>query len=147
MAKKTSNISKLDIELVAQFEEFGPLYRAFVGSKLPSGMSAPRLKLMAALAKNESMTMSDIRKVVGGSAQNVTGLVDTLESEGKVERSPHPTDRRKTLIRFTQETEAEVLKQRNTHWNEVGQLFTELTDTEKRTLSCVLTKLVDSLSR
>ena len=34
-------------------------------------------------------------------ARNVTGLIDALEHDGLVERLPHPSDRRATLVRLT----------------------------------------------
>ena len=36
------------------------------------------------------------------SARTVTGLVDGLEATGFVSRQPHPTDRRATLVTFTE---------------------------------------------
>jgi DNA-binding MarR family transcriptional regulator len=36
------------------------------------------------------------------SPRNVTGLVDALAATGFVTRAPHPTDRRATLVSFTE---------------------------------------------
>ena len=36
------------------------------------------------------------------SPRNVTGLVDALVATGFVSREPHPSDRRATLVRFTE---------------------------------------------
>ncbi len=40
-------------------------------------------------------------QALGVSPRNVTGLVDALEADGFVVHTPHPTDRRATLVKLT----------------------------------------------
>ena len=45
--------------------------------------------------------MRALSEALGVSPRTVTGLIDALEADGWVTRSPHPTDRRATVIALT----------------------------------------------
>jgi DNA-binding MarR family transcriptional regulator len=49
------------------------------------------------------------------SARNITGLVDALEGGGYVERAPHPTDRRATLVTLTPSAEELMREMQRDH--------------------------------
>src|SRR6478609_9649305 len=56
------------------------------------------LKTLDALGPSRSVDLSDALCIA---PRTVTGAVDALESEGLVERQPHPTDRRAHLLVLT----------------------------------------------
>ena len=60
-----------------------------------------RLRLLSALRFGGPRRPHDLGGELGVTARNVTGLVDALEHDGLVERLPHPSDRRATLVRLT----------------------------------------------
>ena len=47
------------------------------------------------------MSMGELAAVLGIDPPNATVLVDDLESQGLVQRRPHPTDRRAKLVEAT----------------------------------------------
>jgi DNA-binding MarR family transcriptional regulator len=49
--------------------------------------------------------MRALSDALGVSPRTVTGLVDSLEADGWVTRSPHPADRRATIISLTAASE------------------------------------------
>lgn len=134
-------------DLVGSFEVFIPLYRQHLSQAAPQGSSPVRLLLLSTLADQGNMAMAELRHVIGGSAQNVTGLVDALEAEGQVERSPHPTDRRKTLIALTAASRAQIKKQRAAYKAQVETLFDSLSDKDQARLAKILGRLNKKLSQ
>lgn len=72
--------------------------RASVAS---AGESVPRLRLLNELHCNGPRKMADLAGTLGVTPRAVTALVDALESEGLVRRTPHATDRRVTMVEIT----------------------------------------------
>jgi DNA-binding MarR family transcriptional regulator len=135
------------VTLVELFELFGPAYRRHVGVGLPEGVSPARLRALSVLADRGPISMRELGLELQATAQNVTGLVDALESEGIVERRPHPQDRRVTLISLSEGHAAAIKRQRQQHRQEVAQLFEVLTDHEREVLARSLTKLNAALEQ
>ncbi len=66
------------------------------------GLTVSRAHLLWELQQRGPMTQRSLADALAVSARNVTGLVDGLEASGFVTREPHPTDRRATLVTFTE---------------------------------------------
>ncbi|MGH3923809.1 MAG: MarR family winged helix-turn-helix transcriptional regulator, partial [Pseudonocardiaceae bacterium] len=61
-----------------------------------------RAHVLWELLQRGPTTQRVLADAMGVSARNVTGLVDALVATGFVTREPHPTDRRATLVSFTE---------------------------------------------
>ncbi|MDQ0575059.1 MarR family winged helix-turn-helix transcriptional regulator [Agromyces albus] len=68
--------------------------RAFDGTPL----TAARIRLLWELQHSGPSTQHALATSLGVSPRNITGLVDALEAGGYVTRSPHPSDRRATIV-------------------------------------------------
>jgi len=66
------------------------------------GLTVSRAHLLWELRHRGPMTQRDVADALKVSARTVTGLVDGLVATGFVTREPHPTDRRATLVTFTE---------------------------------------------
>lgn len=66
------------------------------------GLTESRTHLLWVLLQRGPSTQRELAEALRVSARNVTGLVDALVSTGFVTREPHPTDRRATLVQFTE---------------------------------------------
>ena len=66
------------------------------------GTTLPRFDVMSALDRAGPMRMSALSGTLRVSAGNVTGIVDALEAEGHVRRTPVPGDRRATEVALTE---------------------------------------------
>ncbi|WP_448004254.1 MarR family winged helix-turn-helix transcriptional regulator [Agromyces bauzanensis] len=80
--------------------------RAFDGTPL----TAARTRLLWDLQHEGPSTQHALATRLGVSPRNITGLVDALEANGYVTRSPHPTDRRATIVSLA--ASARLLMQR-----------------------------------
>ncbi len=65
------------------------------------GLTPPRAHLLWELHGHGPCTQRVLAEALGVSPRNITGLVDGLEATGFVTREPHPSDRRATLVSFT----------------------------------------------
>jgi DNA-binding MarR family transcriptional regulator len=58
--------------------------------------------LLMALKPGQSRTMQELAQMMGCDASNITGLIERLESQGFIERTTLPNDRRVKLIGITE---------------------------------------------
>ena len=66
------------------------------------GLTESRTRLLWVLLQRGPSTQRELADALRVSPRNITGLVDALVDTGFVSRGPHPTDRRATLVQFTQ---------------------------------------------
>lgn len=66
------------------------------------GLTPSRAHLLWVLQQRGATSQRALADALGVTPRTVTGLVDGLEESGLVVRRPHPTDRRSTLVTFTE---------------------------------------------
>lgn len=93
-------------------------------------VSFPQFFLLAYLASEEYLTMSDIANKMGHSTAAATGLVDRLERLGFVERVHAAEDRRKIMVRIKNKGNKLVAKMRNYISENLSSVMAEM-DTEE----------------
>lgn len=64
------------------------------------GLSFSRARAVRRVARNP-MSMGELAEALGIDRPNATVVVDDLEAQGLVRRTPHPTDRRAKLVEAT----------------------------------------------
>jgi len=107
----------------------------------PIGLTFSRYELLVHLYFNDGrLSLAQLGKRLQVHQTSVTSLVDKLEAQGLIRRTPHPTDRRSTIAQITTEGHAltsEAISRLN------AELFRDLglTSAEVRTLISVLTKM------
>ena len=130
------------LQLVDEFAAFGPCYMKWVRSRLgEGGISYARMRLLGALHCGGSQIMSSISDELGVTRRNVTALVDALEEEGLVQRKPHPTDRRATIIELTERGFETTNSMYEEHRAAVAELFADLSEEDRGELTRLLGSL------
>jgi DNA-binding MarR family transcriptional regulator len=78
----------------------------------PFGLSFARYEVLMLLlfSRRGSLPMARIGERLQVHPASVTNAVDRLEAQGLVRRSPHPTDRRATLVELTDDGRAAAAK-------------------------------------
>lgn len=71
-----------------------------------------------------------------------TQIVDRLAHRGHVEREPHPTDRRRTVVRLTDSGRAEVLEHLMPMFRALAQIDAELEDAEREVVDRYLRRVM-----
>ncbi len=70
------------------------------------GLTVARAEVVWLLHRRGPMRQRDLADTLRVTPRNVTGLLDGLETTGFVARTPHPSDRRATLVHLTPKGEA-----------------------------------------
>ena len=110
--------------------------------RVKHGTTLPRFDVMAALyRRREGVTMSELSRMLLVSNGNATAVVDRLEADGFVRRSPSETDRRTVFAALTPEGLAQFEVYAAEHEAEVNRIFGGLTEAELDQLSDLLKRM------
>lgn len=61
-------------------------------------LTGPQRLVMSVLIRNQGLSLKQLSQAVSLAHSTVSGIVDRLVQQGLIERQPHPTDRRITLL-------------------------------------------------
>ncbi|MEV6873096.1 MarR family transcriptional regulator [Amycolatopsis sp. NPDC051128] len=84
------------------FELVARLGEAMRQALAERGLTASRAEVIYVLARDGALVQRELAQALGCTPRHVTGLVDTLQHGGLVERRPHPTDRRAISVALTE---------------------------------------------
>ncbi len=112
------------------------------------GSTLPRFDVMAALYRAPGgLKMSGISGVLKVSNGNVTGIVDKLVDEGRVERVPVAGDRRATLVRLTPEGRAHFEGLAAAHERWIDGLLAEVDAATAAEMTAALDRIAAGIER
>lgn len=110
--------------------------------RLNHGTTLPRFDVLAALwRRREGVTMSELSRMLLVSNGNATTVVDRLEKDGLVRRTPSETDRRTVYVGLTPEGLAQFEGLAADHEAEVNRLFGGLSEADLDTLNDILKRM------
>lgn len=129
--------------LIWIFRAFNAIVNRQSDELRPLGLSPSAFNVLMALHNNEDRTLEPCqladRLLI--SRPSVTGLLDTLQRKGLVERLPHAEDRRRVLVRLTDDGLRLLESHFACHYGGMNAVFTELDDDEKSTLVSLLRRV------
>lgn len=82
------------------------LARVYREKLSPLGLTQPQFFLLIALYEEDGIPISSLAEKVALDKSTLTGLLDRLERDGLIERTPHPEDRRALHVRLAARAEA-----------------------------------------
>ena len=91
-------------------------------------------------------TPAELAEMAGVTRATMTGLVDTLERDGLVTRTPDPNDRRMMSVSLTEHGKARLEKILPGHFRRIAALMAPLSEAERKTLVGLLTKILEKAS-
>jgi DNA-binding MarR family transcriptional regulator len=89
-----------------------------------------------------TLSPAELAERTGVTRATITGLVDTLERDGLVTRTPDPDDRRMMSIRLTTSGETLLAEILPSHFQRMAWLMKPLGESERRTMVRLLTKII-----
>jgi DNA-binding MarR family transcriptional regulator len=102
----------------------------------------PRFDVMAALyRRREGVTMSELSRMLLVSNGNATTVVDRLEKDGLVRRTPSEVDRRTVYVALTPEGLAQFEVLAAGHETEVSRRFANLSEADLDALTDILKRM------
>lgn len=129
--------------LIWIFRAFNAIVNSQSEELRPLGLSPSAFNVLMALHNNEDRTLEpcQLAQRLLISRPSVTGLLDTLQGKGFVERLPHADDRRRVLVRLTDEGLSLLESHFPRHYSEMNAVFAELTEDEKALLVSMLRRV------
>ncbi|WP_208115391.1 MarR family winged helix-turn-helix transcriptional regulator [Nocardia ignorata] len=109
------------------------------------GLTQARARLLWRLHHRGPLTQRALADLLEVSPRNVTGLLDGLAADGYVDRQPHPTDRRATLVTLTERGTAFVHTLRTQRDEMAAALLDGLTRDQIQNFAQILDVIVDRL--
>lgn len=110
--------------------------------RLTHDTTLPRFDVMAALyRRRDGVTMSELSRMLLVSNGNATAVVDRLEADGMVRRTPSDTDRRTVYVAVTPEGITAFEAMATGHEAEVDKLFSGVTEADLDALTEILKRM------
>ncbi len=111
-------------------------------------MTVEQLMVMKMIYQNGgSVLQKDIEKEFGVRRSTVTSAMQILEKKGFIERSPSPSDSRAKVVTLTKAGEEKNAKLINFIKMRDERFFSPLDDSERETLTELLTKLLKNTEK
>ena len=111
------------------------------------GLTRARAEVIWRLTASGPITQRALSDQLRVTPRNVTTLVDALESEGFVQRRPHPSDRRATLLHLTARGKEAAQAMRGGYEELAAQLFDSMSSNDLVRLDRLLQRLIAALRR
>ncbi|MEI6575684.1 MAG: MarR family transcriptional regulator [Bacteroidota bacterium] len=126
-----------------------PLFYKTLGKPFPANadITPGAYYIMLYLKKHESLSMSDLGKIMMVSKPNVTALVNQLITKEFVIRFSNKLDRRIIMIRLSSKGNHFVDKNNQKYLNQLTKRLASLTNDELELFSASLQNVKDILSR
>jgi DNA-binding MarR family transcriptional regulator len=109
-----------------------------------AGLSFARLRVLDRLTEGPQR-MRDLSNALNVAPRTITGLVDALEDDGLVARSPHATDRRVTVLTITPEGTRQLTTASKVRSEVISELFGALSAHDRAELDRILATLRDAV--
>lgn len=110
-------------------------------------MSTPELMALAHLAMVDALGPSELARRLRMTTGAMTALLDRLSERGHVLREPHPSDRRRVVVRLTPQAREEAVSHVRPTSDEVRRLTERLSPDERRTVGSFIEELAAIVSR
>jgi DNA-binding MarR family transcriptional regulator len=102
------------------------------------GLTTARAEIIWRIHQHGPMVQRELSQVLRCTPRHVTGLVDSLQGQGWVERRPHPTDRRATLVHLTPHGESAATRMESDRRDAAAALFDGIAAADLDTFAAVL---------
>ncbi len=110
--------------------------------RVTHGTTLPRFDVMAALyRRRDGVTMSELSRMLLVSNGNATAVVDRLESEGLVRRTPSASDRRTVFVALTEAGLAAFETLAADHEREVDAILSALSEADLDRMTEILKRM------
>ncbi|MGE6226503.1 MarR family winged helix-turn-helix transcriptional regulator [Paenibacillus chitinolyticus] len=112
---------------------------------LPFQLSGPRLRLLLMVWRAEKIRMNELASKLGVKPRTVTELVDALERDGVLHRTPDPNDRRATLLHLTEEALIQIPRVRSVQMQISDEILQKFSAEQRTQLHALLGKIFEGM--
>ena len=140
--------ARLSHQLVELYEKLSSWEQAVVKS---SGLSTAQMHTIEIVghgadgAHGSPMRMKELAKKMGVTTGTLTVMIDRLEQQGLLKRTPHETDRRSYLIALTEKGLGLFAEHHQYHLRLTKEITATLSPEEQARFSSVLEKVIGQM--
>jgi DNA-binding MarR family transcriptional regulator len=127
--------------LSALTARFSAAYMRWMRSQAGAALSYSNVRVLEILESEGPTIMRDIAASLGMTARNMTTNIDALEESGLVRRTPHPRDRRATIVELTSEGAKRATRVRREAVAWASDAFSSLSAEEQQQYADLLARL------
>ncbi len=141
-----SEIAKLSHQLVELYEKLSSWEQDVVKS---SGLSTAQMHTIEIVGHGAhgggALRMKELAKKMGVTTGSLTVMVDRLEQQGLLQRTPHETDRRSYLIALTDKGQDLFAEHHQYHLRLTEEITATLSAEEQAQLGAILEKIIGQM--
>lgn len=134
--------AKLSHQLIELYERLSSWEQDVVKN---SGLSTPQMHTIEIVGDSGSLRMKDLAKKMGVTTGTLTVMIDRLEQQGLLKRTPHETDRRSYLIALTEKGQKLFVEHHQYHLHLTEEITATLSKEEQAQFSTVLEKIIGQM--
>lgn len=125
------------------FRAYNAVVSAHAEALRPIGLSPSAFTVLMALLNTPGNVLEpcQLAERLLVSRPSVTGLLDTLEAKGLVQRGPHPDDRRRVLVRLTDKARRLLDEHFPDHYSTQAELWSDFSADELADLVTLLRRV------
>jgi DNA-binding MarR family transcriptional regulator len=137
---KTKGLNMDKSQLIQEVVKLQRQVGRILGQRAPSiwidsGLTITQLRSLFLIANKGSTNFRKLAEALGVTPSNVTGIVDRLEEQGLVHRTPNPEDRREITLQATDKGKALVFDLREAEIKQMTQILSLLSPEELSSLA------------
>jgi len=140
-----SATAKLSHQLVELYERLSSWEQDVVKSSGLSTAQMHTIEIVGHGGDGAPLRMKELAKKMGVTTGTLTVMIDRLEQQGVLKRTPHETDRRSYLIALTEKGQGLFSEHHQYHLRLTEEVTATLTQEEQRLFSAVLEKIIGQL--
>ena len=121
------------------------IMRRFEHSLRPLGFGVAYLPVVALIDEDERLLQKDLAERAHVEQPTMAALLARMERDGLIEREPHPTDRRASLLALTAKAKARFPEAKKRLTENADTAVAGFSEHEKATLMALLKRVVQNL--
>lgn len=128
-------------DLVEAAAVFSNAFQRWMGTVATGDLSYPELRVLELLHCRGPAMLRALGDELHLTPRNMTAIADSLEADGMVARTPHPTDRRATNLELTAAGRDAAAQRLAPRLDRLGRVFDGLPPSRQETLGRTLREL------
>lgn len=142
MSDQVNDMARLSHQLVEFYEKISSWEQDVVKS---SGLSTAQMHTIEIVGHSVSLRMKELAGKMGVTTGTLTVMIDRLEEQGLLRRTPHETDRRSWLVELTEEGSALFDQHHQYHLRLTEEITAPLSSQEQEMFTVILEKIVSQI--
>ncbi len=142
MSAQVTTITRLSHQLVEFYERISSWEHDVVKS---SGLSTAQMHTIEIVGHGVSLRMKELAGKMGVTTGTLTVMVDRLEEQGLLKRTPHATDRRSYMVELTEKGQAHFGQHHQYHLRLTEEITAPLSSEEQEIFTVILEKIIGQM--